>query len=29
MAALRGFSGDVIQTTLETDVDEALRNALD
>jgi uncharacterized membrane protein len=29
MAALRQFRGDVIQTTLDTDADEALRSALD
>lgn len=29
MAALRQFHGDVIQTTLDTDADEALRRALD
>lgn len=29
MAALRQFRGDVIQTTLDTEVDDALRQALD
>ena len=29
MAALRQFRGDVIQTTLDTEADDALRNALD
>jgi uncharacterized membrane protein len=29
MAALRQFRGDVIQTTLDTEADEALRQALD
>ena len=29
MAALRGFRGDVIQTTLDSDAEEGLRRALD